>query len=300
MSTHDERWKALLAVAERMAGGEIEVRAELSGARDEVDALAHAINVVVGELSYMAAGYARAKEEAEQRTAELAATQKALLRKERLAVLGQLSGGVAHQIRNPLAAILNATSILKRHVGEDAHPDARESLDIIQDEIRHANAIITGLLDFARFRAPKRRATHLGHLVRGTLDAARIPPEVRVECRVEEPVPVLELDADHVREALTNLLRNAVEAMPEGGVLGVEVSVVDGGAVLAVTDTGAGVSEDDWARIFEPLHSTKPFGVGLGLVTARTLVEAHAGQLVAVPSARGARFEIRLPRRPEE
>ena len=108
-------------------------------------------------------------------------------------------------------------------------------------------------------------------------------------------LPTLHADADQVHDALLNLVRNAVEAMPGGGTLGVEVTAEGNAICIAITDTGVGIPPGVELRLFEPLQSTKPMGVGLGLVTARTLVEAHGGRIAPVPAARGARFEIRLP-----
>ena len=108
MTSWDERVQRILASAERMAGGDREHRAEISDAHDELDALAFAMNAIVSELSFSARGLARANERAAERNRELTEAQQSLVRQERLATLGQLSGGVAHQIRNPLAAILNA------------------------------------------------------------------------------------------------------------------------------------------------------------------------------------------------
>ena len=102
-------------------------------------------------------------------------------------------------------------------------------------------------------------------------------------------------DADQLHDALLNLVLNAVEAMPEGGKLVIELTQRDGCALLAVIDTGPGIPATLAPRLFEPLHSTKPMGVGLGLVTARTFVEAHGGRIASVPIARGARFEICIP-----
>lgn len=229
------------------------------------------------------------------RTMALAEAQENLVRKERLAVLGQLAGGVAHQIRNPLAAIMNATYVLKRHLSPEQHPNVDDAIRIIHDEVRHANVIITGLLDYARVRTPDRHPTAIVDLIDRVLAADWIPSCVRIERRLARDVPSVELDADQLHGALFNVIRNAVEAMPDGGTLSVELDVEVDAIVIAVSDTGPGISPQVRARLFEPLHSTKPMGIGLGLVTARTFIEAHGGRISAVPVAEGAKFEIRLP-----
>jgi PAS domain S-box-containing protein len=229
------------------------------------------------------------------RTTALAEAQENLVRKERLAVLGQLAGGVAHQIRNPLAAIMNATYVLKRHLSPEQHPNVEDAIRIIHDEVRHANVIITGLLDYARVRTPDRHPTAIVDLVDRVLGADWIPPTIRVERRLARDVPSVDLDADQLHGALFNVIRNAVEAMPDGGTLSVDLDVDGEAIVIAVSDTGPGISPQVRAHLFEPLHSTKPMGIGLGLVTARTFVEAHGGRIAAVPVREGAKFEIRLP-----
>lgn len=230
-----------------------------------------------------------------ERTVELAQAQENLVRKERLAVLGQLAGGVAHQIRNPLAAIMNATYVLKRHLSPEQHPNVDDAIRIIHDEVRHANVIITGLLDYARVRTPDRHPTSIVDLVERVLAADWMPSNVTVEREIDRDIPLVEVDADQLHGALFNVVRNAVEAMPDGGTLRVELRQDDGAILVAVNDSGPGISAQVRAHLFEPLHSTKPMGIGLGLVTARTFVEAHGGRICAVAAPQGARFEIRLP-----
>lgn len=229
------------------------------------------------------------------RTEELAEAQESLVRKERLAVLGQLAGGVAHQIRNPLAAIMNATYVLKRHLSPGQHSNVDDAIRIIHDEVRHANVIITGLLDYARVRTPDRHPASIVELVERALAAGSLPDNVQVERRIEPGLPLLRIDADQIYGAFFNLVRNALEAMPNGGKLTVEVSTEGDQLVVAVADNGPGISPQVRSHLFEPLHSTKPMGIGLGLVTARTFVEAHGGRIAHVDTEAGARFEIRLP-----
>lgn len=240
------------------------------------------------------------KDELEQRvlerTAELAQAQENLVRQERLAVLGQLAGGVAHQIRNPLAAIMNASYVLKRHLPSNQHPNVDDAIRIIHDEVRHANIIITGLLDYARVRTPDRHPTSIVDLLERILAAEWIPDNVKI---VRDLPPsdsvVREVDADQLAGAISNLVRNAVDAMPNGGELGVELGVNDDAIIITVSDTGQGISPHVREHLFEPLHSTKPAGIGLGLVTARRFIEAHGGRIASVDVPSGARFEIRLP-----
>jgi PAS domain S-box-containing protein len=229
------------------------------------------------------------------RTAELAEAQENLVRKERLAVLGQLAGGVAHQIRNPLAAIMNATYVLKRHVSPGQHSNVEDAIRIIHDEVRHANVIITGLLDYARVRTPDRHPASIVELVERVLASGAVPENVVVERRIDAEVPLLRIDADQIHGAVFNLVRNAIEAMPDGGTLAVAVHTEADQLVVMVSDDGPGISAQVRGHLFEPLHSTKPMGIGLGLVTARTFIEAHGGRIAHVDTDSGARFEIRLP-----
>lgn len=229
-----------------------------------------------------------------ERTAELAEAQQTLVRNERLAVLGQLAGGVAHQIRNPLAAIMNATYVLKRHAAPDDHPDVDHALRIIHDEVRHANVIITSLLDFARVRSIYRQPASIVDLLERALAAQSVPENVRVEREILD-VPRVEVDIDQMQGALGNVIRNALDAMHEGGTLRLSLKPAGDDIVVAVSDTGPGLSPQIRAHLFEPLHSTKPLGIGLGLVTARTFVEAHGGKITAVDVPAGACFEIRIP-----
>lgn len=228
------------------------------------------------------------------RTAELADAQESLVRKERLAVLGQLAGGVAHQIRNPLAAIMNATYVLKRHLSPDQHPNVEDAIRIIHDEVRHANVIITSLLDYARVRTPDRHPASVVEIMERVLSAESLPPSIEIEREIED-VPLLEIDANQVHGAFFNLVRNAAEAMPNGGRLHVAIAARGDHVVIAVRDTGPGLSPQVRAHLFEPLHSTKPMGIGLGLVTARTFVEAHGGRIAHIDAPTGAHFEITLP-----
>jgi PAS domain S-box-containing protein len=249
-------------------------------------------------------------EELERRVAErtnaLALAHEDLARKERLAVLGRLAGGVAHQIRNPLAALKNAAYVLDRRFRElvstpssDAGAsDIVRSLEVIHDEVRRANQIITDLLDYARVRVPIRKSTSITAVLEQALGGQIVPPEITIVRELPD-LPSIAVDAGQLQGAVFNVLRNAIEAMPDGGTLTIATALRGDAIVVTITDTGGGIPREVRARLFEPLITTKPLGLGLGLVTARTLIEGQGGTIECVASdERGARFELTIPRAP--
>jgi PAS domain S-box-containing protein len=230
-----------------------------------------------------------------ERTSALEAAQHDLVRKERLAVLGQLAGGIAHQIRNPLGSIKNAAYVIDRHLPGARDDDLRTALRVIFDEVDRANRIITDLLDYARMREPVRRPTPVLALFERALAASQVPDKIAVTVRADGCPDVL-VDPGQVEGALFNLIRNAAEAMPEGGELVLDARSNGDVAVLGVRDTGKGVPRQQQAHLFEPLYTTKLLGLGLGLVTARTLIEGQGGSIVCSETGpQGTRFEVRLP-----
>jgi signal transduction histidine kinase len=231
-----------------------------------------------------------------ERSKALEAVQTELLRKERLSVLGQLAASVAHQIRNPLAAIATASAILRRKLAATDDPDITQSITAILEEVWGANRIITELLDYARVKAPMVKRTSVEELIDSALSATSPPDAVTIEREVEEAL-VVEVDVRQAGDAIASVIRNAYEAMPSGGRLRVS-ACDDGDAVLvAIEDTGPGLTRDAIKGLFEPLVTSKPLGLGLGLATARLLLENQKGSIrAATQGGGGARFEIRLPR----
>jgi len=234
-----------------------------------------------------------------ERTAALQAAQADLVRKERLAVLGSLAGGVAHQIRNPLASIKTAAHVLRELSRDTGDPDIAETVSIIQEEVGRANRIVTDLLDYARVRAPDKRPINPAFLVEQALGAYATDAGVTVERHMEELLDVA-VDAEQVQGALGNIVRNAVEAACANGMKGIlSVSSRREGAMLVIriSDSGPGVAKEIREHLFEPLFTTKTLGLGLGLVTARTLIESQGGRLDLVPTSEigGATFDVFLP-----
>ena len=237
----------------------------------------------------------RAQEALEQKTRALEAAQEELVRRERLATMGQLAGSVSHELRNPLGVIKNSVYYLKMVMPEDER--VRKHLGILEREVATATRIITGMLDFARITPAKRVRTDLNGLVRDELDRLPIPDSIQVEQDLAENLRAVMVDPDQILLILSNLMSNAIQAMPEGGVLTVRTRPLEGTLEVTVADTGSGIAPDHLQRIFEPLFTTKSKGIGLGLSLAKRLAEANGGT-IRVESAlgHGSRFTVELGR----
>jgi signal transduction histidine kinase len=240
--------------------------------------------------------HSRSLEQAvQERTTELKNAQEELLRKERLAVLGQLAGGVGHELRAPLAVISNAVYYLQTKLTE-ADDDTRDYLEIIASEVGESEKIVSDLLDFSRTRSPDRRRVSIQDLAAGVLE--KLPPVVDVAVVTEIPsgLPEVLADPGHLAQVLANIVSNAYQAMPNGGRLIVEAVTAEDAVCLSISDTGVGISKENRDRIFEPLFSTKPRGTGLGLAISRMLVQANDGTIdFESEEGVGSTFRLTLP-----
>jgi PAS domain S-box-containing protein len=245
----------------------------------------------------------RLEQHVRERTRELERAQEHLLRIERLAVLGRLTGGLAHQIRNPLGSIVNAAYILKRSLAADPRNEVQNAIAVLLEETAAANRIITDLVDYARVRPPQTSAVMGVPLVERIVSAAQVPSEISVaiDCDAAFTKRPLHVDESQVRGALEAIVRNALDAMPDGGSLEIVCTAEGSKARISITDSGHGICQQVRARLFEPLITTKPTGMGLGLATARSLVENQGGTIhCAETSEAGTRFEIVLPLEPND
>lgn len=256
---------------------------------------------------------------------QLASADAQLLRSKRLAALGEMAAGIAHEVRNPLAAIqLYANMIvqdLREHAKGSDKVGLAPSLDAackITSAVRGLNAIVNDVLAFARDLAPRREPVDVASLITRVLETQMPAIEaasVRVICS-EEPGIALSGDADLLHQALVNIVRNAVEAMadsrstrravvagsagkPEASasVLTIESRAVGRFVVLTISDTGAGISAEHIDRIFNPFFTTRNTGTGLGLAIVHRIIDAHGGSIAVHndPRTGGAVFELSLP-----
>jgi two-component system, NtrC family, sensor kinase len=217
-----------------------------------------------------------------------------LQRTERLATLGQVAGGVAHELRNPLNVV--KTSVYYLMNARNPTPEKQaEHLRRIERNVELSDNVITALSNFARTPAPELRPIAVEAMVRDVLEIN--PPGDQIEVSVECPpgIPCALGDADQIRIALGNLVRNARDAMPQGGRLSVRAQALDDHLDISVADTGPGIENAELGRIMEPLYSTKARGLGLGLAIARSIVERNQGNIqVASRPGHGSVFTIRL------
>jgi len=232
---------------------------------------------------------------------ELRRMELAVQRSERLASIGRLAAGIAHEIRNPLASISGSVEVLKSLPGADT--ETRQLVDIAVREVDRLDRLISDLLDYARPRTEERQHLDLGEVtgeIAKALEHERREHNVTVVVDAEPGVGI-DGGSGQIRQVLWNLIRNAIDAMPNGGTLRMAASLeeLSGGhreAVLTVSDDGVGIPKEDLDRIFEPFFSTKPNGTGLGLATVARIVEDHRGNIdIQSDRGKGTTFTLRFP-----
>jgi signal transduction histidine kinase len=231
---------------------------------------------------------------------QLVEAQDQVLRAERLAVIGQLAGGVAHDLRNPLGAIKNAVYYLEKRLRDSelarSNPRIGQFFKIIEDEVGQSNKIITDLMSYARVKAPTLSPTDIGELVNHTVSNMELKGNVRVTNQFDADLPQVMVDGEELQRVFMNLILNAQEAMPEGGELTISTRRQNGFAEVSFRDTGVGMEEDTLKKIFDPLFTTKTKGTGLGLAVCQEIVSRHKGKIeVASKPGQGATFTVTLP-----
>ncbi len=216
--------------------------------------------------------------------------------------IARLAGGLAHEIKNPLSTIRLNMELLAEDFSDSENPRERRALakvKVVQKECQRLQELLDNFLDFAKVRRLKLEPTNLNRQVREVLDFFR--PEARnagieLVAYLTSDLPTVLLDRESFRGALLNLVLNARQAMPDGGQLVVRTSVTADGVALDLIDTGCGMEESTREHIFDAFFSTKKGGSGLGLPTARKIIEAHGGGVrVQSEPGRGTQFTISLP-----
>jgi two-component system NtrC family sensor kinase len=239
---------------------------------------------------------------------ELKTTQEGLIQTEKLTSLGQLAASIAHEVNNPLAGVLVYTQLLAKKIAGDklSKETALNYLSKMSSELTRSTRLIRNLLDFARQSPPSLRSVNINDVVNKALDLATHSAELQDIEIIKEfspSLPNIMADFDQLQQVFTNLILNAVQAMPEGGRLTLCTSASDNGLKLEVRDSGYGISQENMRRLFTPFFTTKGKGkgVGLGLAVSHGIIQRHHGEIeVQSKEGEGSTFTIYLPRHYEE
>lgn len=297
----------MVEATERIIGGDLRHRVE-TGTGDEVGHLAASFNRMTDNFveaqNHLAQWGRTLEKRVEERTRELREAQDALLQSEKLASLGKMAAGVAHEINNPLTSILINAHLLLERCPDDA--ESRENLTLIADETARCAQIVRGLLEFARLTPSRTAPASINEILERTVALLKKQALVRNITVVEElapDLPSLDLDRNKFQQVFSNLMINACEAMPEGGRLRiVSRAAADGGGLeVEISDTGVGIPRENLTRLFDPFFTTKTFGTGLGLAVSYGVVRSRGGTIdVRSEVGRGSVFTVKVPFQPED
>jgi len=230
---------------------------------------------------------------------EKASLQEQLRHADRLATIGQLATGVAHELNEPLGNILGFAQLAKKSLESSAQVE--KDLKSIESASLHAREIIKKLMTFARQLPPKKFPVNLNEIVTDGVyffEARCVKADIELVCRLAPDLPMITVDPGQINQALVNLVVNAIQAMPEGGTLTIETQMTETGIGVVVEDTGIGIREDFTNKIFLPFFTTKDIneGTGLGLAVVHGIVTSHGGSItVKTEAGKGTRFLIDLP-----
>ncbi len=236
---------------------------------------------------------------------KLSSMRQALKQSEKLAHMGQLSAGIAHELNNPLGVVIMYSNILLDE--SPAGDPVREDLKLIVDQAGRCKKIVAGLLNFARKNQVNHQQISIRELAERSIESLIVPGNVKISITDMTTNPEAMIDIEQMTQVITNLIKNAIDAMPDGGSIELVLEDTLGDILITVKDSGTGIKEEDKAKIFEPFFTTKGIGLGtgLGLATAYGVVKMHKGQITVEsnndPSKgpTGTSFKIVLPRRKE-
>lgn len=227
-------------------------------------------------------------------------TESLLQKSEKLAVVGQLAAGIAHEIRNPLTSIKGFIQLVH---AEMAHPDHKEFLKIVLIELERINAIVGEFLVLAKPNAVKVKKTDLKPLLEDVvalINSQAIMDNVQIDIVYRTPIPAIVCEENQLKQVFINILKNGIEAMPGGGFIRVEAEESKGGIVsFAFTDQGVGIPQDRIPTLGEPFYTTKEKGTGLGLMTCFKIIDNHKGKLhIKSEIGKGTTVRVLLPAAP--
>jgi len=223
-----------------------------------------------------------------------------LKRKERLALMGQMAAGMAHEIRNPLNALITAMQIVAQDSGKVTAEQSGRLLSIINKETARLNATLNDFLSFAQSKSPRKMLCDLNILLSETVELLKHHRKdgqpLEIVSEFDTSLPGAPLDHDMMRQIMWNLLMNAIQSMPGGGMIKVATGTMDGHVYFRVKDTGTGMTVEEMENLFIPFYTKKSGGLGLGMAIVRRIVDQHNGAITMTSDAgKGSEFCIALP-----
>jgi PAS domain S-box-containing protein len=228
-----------------------------------------------------------------------------LLTSQRLATIGQTAAMVGHDLRNPLQALAGASYLLRKQFENPSEDEktggsgAMEIVTMIEESVDYMNKIVSDLQNYAAPIRPELATVSISQLLNETLSTIRIPASVKVSLNLHDAVEKCVVDPALMKRVFTNLITNALQAMPNGGELKIGTQNTVEETLVSFQDTGTGIPETDLPKLFQPFHTTKAQGQGLGLPVCKRLVEAHGGQItVNSTNGKGSTFTVKLPNKP--
>jgi two-component system NtrC family sensor kinase len=244
------------------------------------------------------------EEEVQKKTAEIVKAQEQLINAEKLASLGRMAAGVAHELNSPLTGIVTFAHLMMKRIPPENTQDA-EDLKVIIDQAERCSRIVRGLLGFSRKTASEKAYVDMNTLIENTLSMVRNQAKfynIAFDVRLDKSIPEVNADPNQIQQVFLNLLINAADAMEEKGKITISSRMIEEGedkfVEVEFTDTGPGIPEDIRSKVFEPFFTTKPAGkgTGLGLAVSYGIIKKHEGQIfVKSEHGQGASFFVRLP-----
>jgi len=234
----------------------------------------------------------------DDRTQELKETQQQLVKSERLAAIGELAGLIGHDLRNPLSGIKNAAYYLKKKGSTISEVQAKQILEVIDKSIAHSDKIINNLIEYSKEMQIELQESSPHDLSVDALASIQISKQVQILNETSEE-PTISVDKEKMLKVFTNMIENALDAMPNGGTLEIRSRKIDSNVEISFSDTGSGIKDEVLQRIFLPLFTTKAQGMGFGLAISKRIITAHGGKIsVETQVDKGTTFRVVLPIEP--
>jgi len=235
----------------------------------------------------------------EVKSVQLTEAQAKLVKAERLAAIGELAGMIGHDLRNPLAGIKNAAYFLEKKGNSISETQSKEMFDAINRCIAYSNKIINDLQDYSREIRLERKENSPRKLLMDVMSLIQIPEKIKIQNNLANE-PFLYVDTEKIERVFINLIKNAIDAMPNGGEVTIDGREINGSIQISVADTGTGISDEVLPKLFTPLSTTKAQGMGFGLAISKRMVEAHGGQItIETIKDKGSTFTVSLPTEPK-